>query len=207
MAKGKSSPLDLEVGVKYQLPDELFIDPKNKVAQVFELKKTKSGALVSVLSIQWTSKSEKWVESFRLKPLSSIHFVIPNNPNKRDWNNKITKVEKLNLDLAKDLNLSLPIEELTKYPDLIGAWLEIRKAILLGHEDYVKDIGVNKLTTIDYLNLQSLGILNYQKILGNLYKSKPLTIRDRIAYARRHAWIPSVNHGDKKTNVNEVIEN
>ena len=55
---------------------------------------------------------------------------------------------------------------------------------------------IKGLTTNPSLMKKS-GIKDYQKILADLYNAKPLTIRDRIAYARRHKWIPSRGHGER----------
>ena len=74
----------------------------------------------------------------------------------------------------------------------------------LGVNRTLQELGINKTTTLDYLNLQSLGIKDYQKILANLEGAKPLTIRDRIAYARRYEWIPSVGHGERKSEMTRI---
>jgi hypothetical protein len=47
---------------------------------------------------------------------------------------------------------------------------------------------------------------DYQKILAEVHNAKPLTIRDRIAYARRHGWIESVGHGERTSNMTRLAE-
>ena len=63
------------------------------------------------------------------------------------------------------------------------------------HKEFLDRLGINRATTIDYLNLQALGIKDYQRIIATTDNQNTLTIRDRIAYARRHEWIDKVGHG------------
>jgi hypothetical protein len=63
------------------------------------------------------------------------------------------------------------------------------------HKEFFDYLGINRTTTLDYLNLQALGIKDYQRIIATTDNQNTLTIRDRIAYARRHEWIDKVGHG------------
>ena len=65
----------------------------------------------------------------------------------------------------------------------------------LEHKEFLDRLGINRATTLDYLNLQALGIKDYQRIIATTDNQNTLTIRDRIAYARRHEWIDKVGHG------------
>ena len=64
--------------------------------------------------------------------------------------------------------------------------------------EYFEGLGVNQKTVLDYLNLKGLGLTDYQNKLSALWGASRLTIRDRIAYARRNNWIPKVTKGKRK---------
>ncbi len=82
--------------------------------------------------------------------------------------------------------------------DLIRVFTYYRTYYYSNYPDFFEGIGINKTTTLDYINIKNLGILDYQQLLGSIHSAKPLTIRDRVAYARRHGWIPKVGHGNRK---------
>ena len=82
--------------------------------------------------------------------------------------------------------------------DLISVFVYYKNYISNNHPEFFEGIGKNRTTTLDYINIKNLGILDYQVLLGLIHNAKPLTIRDRIAYARRHSWIPNVGHGNRK---------
>ena len=88
----------------------------------------------------------------------------------------------------------------------LNVWLELRKTIKTSNKNEIEALGINKATLVDYLNLQSLGIRDYQKILAEVYNAKPLTIRDRIAYARRHKWIEPVEHGNRTSQMTRITK-
>ena len=82
--------------------------------------------------------------------------------------------------------------------DLISVFVYYKTYYSNNYPQFFNSIGVNRTTTLDYMNIKNLGILDYQDLLSFIDNAKPLTIRDRIAYARRHGWIPSVQHGTRK---------
>lgn len=82
--------------------------------------------------------------------------------------------------------------------DLTNVFIYYKNYYSLNYPDFFEGIGKNRTTTIDYINIKNLGILDYQSLLGSIHNAKPLTIRDRIAYARKHSWIPNVGHGNRK---------
>jgi hypothetical protein len=82
--------------------------------------------------------------------------------------------------------------------DLTNVFIYYKSYYSLNYPDFFEGIGKNRTTTLDYINIKNLGILDYQNLLGSIHNAKPLTIRDRIAYARRHSWIPNVGHGNRK---------
>ena len=81
--------------------------------------------------------------------------------------------------------------------DLLEVYEFYKKKIKSENEKYFEFIKLNRETVIDYLNLQRLGIVNYQKTIGKMLNAKPLTIRDRIAYARRKGWITKSTKGTR----------
>jgi len=82
--------------------------------------------------------------------------------------------------------------------DLTNVFTYYRTYYYSNYPDFFEGIGINRTTTLDYINIKNLGILDYQGLLGLIHSAKPLTIRDRVAYARRHSWIPKVQHGTRK---------
>ena len=82
--------------------------------------------------------------------------------------------------------------------DLTNVFIYYKNYYSLNYPDFFEGIGKNRTTTLDYINIKNLGILDYQNLLGSIHNAKPLTIRDRIAYARKHSWIPNVGHGNRK---------
>lgn len=190
--------------VKAKEPDFWEVDRAQNLLGIGEFKKTNMGTFVSLLTIQWGTTNPNWIESFRIIPISSTHFSMKSNTSESGLLNKCRTIWKSNLELNKKFDAPLPVEELDKYKDIYWAWEYIRYEL---HKKYYKnfqELGINKTTTLDYLNLQSLGIKDYQKILANLEGAKPLTIRDRIAYARRYEWIPAVGHGERKSEMTRI---
>jgi hypothetical protein len=82
--------------------------------------------------------------------------------------------------------------------DLISVFIYYRSYYCSNYPQFFKSIGISRTTTIDYINIKNLGILDYARLLCLVDNAKPLTIRDRIAYARRMNWIPKVQHGTRK---------
>jgi len=136
---------------------------------------------------------DNWNESRRISP---VLFLIESH-----------KVNDLETDLEKRaiqvFELSLPLETNVASEFLATISLNIRKWHWAKHKQdntskfkkYFDLIGINRSTTLDYLNLQSLALKDYQRIIATVENQNTLTIRDRIAYARRHGWIDKVGHG------------
>ena len=190
--------------VKAKEPDFWEVDRAQNLLGIGEFKKTNMGTFVSLLNIQWRTTNPNWIESFRIIPISSTHFSMQSNTGESGLLSKCRTIWKSNLELNKKLDAPLPVEELDKYKDIYWAWEFIRSEIHKKYHKNFQELGINKTTTLDYLNLQSLGIKDYQKILANVEGAKPLTIRDRIAYARRYEWIASVGHGERKSEMNKI---
>ena len=184
------------------------VRPDSKSAVMGDFKETNSGSLISLVGLKWTQKEEEEIASFRITPVASMKIGVSKNKKEPELLQTAKKLSQTLSQLIKENDESLPIEELDNF-DLksrLNAWLEIRR---INNEKFAKEIesfGINKSTTIDYLNLQALGIKDYQKILAEKYNAKPLTIRDRIAYARRHEWIPSVGHGERTAEMTRLIK-
>jgi hypothetical protein len=188
-----------------QIIDYWAIDQNSQSAYLGEFKKTNNGFLLSLLQMEWSKVQEPWINSFRIYPKIIINKIYSNKLGEKELQIEASKIQQLLELQADNSRISLPLEHLNKFNQKIRllAWRNIRdfleKDISLNFETF----GVNKITTIDYLNLQALGIKEYQKIIGNIENAKPLTIRDRIAYARRHNWIPAVGHGQSSPEMNK----
>jgi hypothetical protein len=95
---------------------------------------------------------------------------------------------------------SLINDELTEL-DKDEIFIKAREYAYHATPDFFEALGVNQRTVLDYLNLKDLGLTDYQNKLSALWGASRLTIRDRIAYARRSNWIPKVKRGTRKVEV------
>jgi hypothetical protein len=191
-----------------ETPDYWEMSPSSQSAILGEFSKTTSGVLISLIGFRWTRVEKQELSSFRIYPVASLRVVAPQNSGDADLLKLAKNFAKTLQPLINENNQSLPLEELENF-DLksrLSAWLELRKNATASDKKEIESLGINKATTVDYLNLQSLGIKDYQKILAELYDAKPLTIRDRIAYARRHKWIEQVGHGDRTSQMSRITK-
>ena len=189
---------------KQNTPDFWELDSSSQLLGIGEFKQTNSGILLSLLTIKWSTTEPDWIDSFRLKPISSLNIAFPAKTTQEVLLKNSRSIFRSSTEMYKDLTSPIPIEKFINDQDIYWAWEKIRTEL---HKKFFKrfqELGINKTTTLDYLNLQSLGIKDYQKILANLEGAKPLTIRDRIAYARRYEWIPSVGHGERKSEMTRI---
>jgi hypothetical protein len=161
-----------------------------------------------MIIFNWTNLEELEMDSFRIMPKASLKVVAPSSASQTALIEQAKQLAKTLESIVKINGDSLPLEELENYhlKLRLNAWLEIRKRINSSNRNGFESLGINKTTTIDYLNLQALGIKDYQKILADIHNAKPLTIRDRIAYARRHKWIDSVGHGERTSEMTRFAE-
>jgi len=182
---------------KQNTPDFWELDLSSQLLGIGEFKQTNSGILLSLLTIKWSTIEPEWVNSFRLKPISSLNISFPAKTTEEVLLKNSRSIFRTNTAMCKNLTSPIPVEKFITGQDTYWAWEKIRTEIHKKFFKYFQELGTNKTTTLDYLNLQSMGIKDYQKILAKLEGAKPLTIRDRIAYARRYEWIPSVGHGER----------
>ena len=192
----------------HELFDYWELNSADQTAILGEFKRTTSGYLISMIIFNWTNQEEREMDSFRIMPKASLKVVAPNSASQTTLKEQAKQLAKTLENIFQISSDSLPLEELENYHlnSRLNAWLEIRKGINSSNINGFESLGLNKTTTIDYLNLQALGIRDYQKILADLHKAKPLTIRDRIAYARRHKWIDSVGHGERTSEMTRFAE-
>ena len=123
-------------------------------------------------------------------------ITFATNEMSKDWQ------ESFNIKLVGIQNNSGLLDIDITQEDLTSVFIYYKSYISNNYPDFFEGIGKNRTTTLDYINLKNLGILDYQRLLGLIENAKPLTIRDRIAYARRQGWIPKVGHGFRKVAVN-----
>ncbi len=110
--------------------------------------------------------------------------------------NDFTKSYRIKLS-AIEKKGSLVNDELTEL-DKHEIFNEAREYAYTSTPKFFESLGVNQKTVLDYLNLKDLGLTDYQNKLSALWGASRLTIRDRIAYARRSNWIPKVKKGTRK---------
>jgi len=190
------------------LPDYWEMTPSKQTAIMGEFSGTTSGILISLIGLKWTKVEIQELGSFRIYPVASLRVVAPKNSDESDLLQQAKNLAKTLQPLISENNQSLPLEELENFDvkSRLSIWLELRKSVTNSNKKAIEALGVNKATLVDYLNLQSLGIKDYQKILAQIYNAKPLTIRDRIAYARRHKWIEPVGHGERTSQMSRFTK-
>jgi len=190
------------------LPDYWEVTPSKQTAILGEFTKTTTGFLISLIGFKWTKVELQELSSFRIFPVASLRVVSPTNSNESDLLQLAKNFAKTLQPLILENHQSLPLEELENFDikSRLNVWLELRKTIKTSNKNEIEALGINRATLVDYLNLQSLGIRDYQKILAEVYNAKPLTIRDRIAYARRHKWIEPVEHGDRTSQMTRITK-
>ena len=189
-------------------PDYWEVTPSKQTAILGEFNSTTSGILISLIGFKWTKVKLQELGSFRIYPVASLRVVAPKNSDESDLLQLVKNLAKTLQPLILENNQSLPLEELENFnvKSRLNVWLELRKGLTNSNKKDIEALGINKATLVDYLNLQSLGIKDYQKILAELYDAKPLTIRDRIAYARRHKWIEPVGHGERTSQMTRITK-
>jgi hypothetical protein len=184
------------------------VNPEDQTATLGQFNKTTSGMLISMIIFKWNNFQGQEINSFRITPKAALKIVVPKSTPEIIVLGQAKNLSKtLNGLILSDIE-SLPLEELGRFDEkiLLNVWLELRKYIINLNKNNYESLGTNKSTTIDYLNLQAFGIKDYQKILAGVHNAKPLTIRDRIAYARRHGWIESVGHGERTSKMTRIEE-
>ena len=189
---------------KQNTPDFWELDLSSQLLGIGDFKQTNSGILLSLLTIKWSTIEPEWIASFRLKPISALNISFPAKTTEEMILKKSRSIFRASSDMYKDLTSPIPVEKFVNDQVIYWAWQKIRTELHKKYSEKFHELGTNKTTTLDYLNLQSLGIKDYQKILAKLEGAKPLTIRDRIAYARRYEWIPSVGHGERKSEMTRI---
>jgi len=193
---------------KTQVPDYWLLETKDQRAVLGEFKKTTRGTMIALALFDWTEIEKEWINTFRIFPTATISISEVEKTDENQLLIRAKELTKIISSMSKKNNQSLPEVELNRFQTSarIFAWLHIRELLKKKYPKDFEVLGINRTTTIDYLNLQSLGVKDYQKILAEVHNAKPLTIRDRIAYARRHNWIESVGHGERTSQMTRFAE-
>ena len=193
---------------KTRLPDYWELETRDQRAVLGEFKKTTRGTMIALALFDWTEIEKEWINTFRIFPTATISISEVEKTDEIQLLIRAKELTKIISSMSKKNNQSLPEVELNRFQTSarIFAWLQIRELLKKKYPKDFEVLGINRTTTIDYLNLQSLGVKDYQKILAEVHNAKPLTIRDRIAYARRHNWIESVGHGERTSQMTRFAE-
>jgi hypothetical protein len=169
-----------------------------------------SGHLVSLKIEEIDNEIENWVwfvthvsdtkgnveEWTKMRRLSAVLFMIESHKKdevKLDLEARAEQIMKMSYKLTTNIvseflgSISLNTRR--------WHWAKHKSDNNSKHKEFFDYLGINRATTLDYLNLQALAIKDYQKIIAVTDNQNTLTIRDRIAYARRHEWIDKVGHG------------
>ena len=164
--------------------------------------------MIALALFDWTEIEKEWINTFRIFPTATLSISEGEKTDENQLLIRSKELSKIISSMSKKNNQSLPEVELNRFQTSarIFAWFQIRELLKKKYPKDFEVLGINRTTTIDYLNLQSLGVKDYQKILAEVHNAKPLTIRDRIAYARRHNWIESVGHGERTSQMTRLAE-
>lgn len=193
---------------KTQVPDYWELETRDQRAVLGEFKKTTRGTMISLALLDFTEVENEWINSFRIFPTLTISISEVEKTDESQLLVKAKELTKIISAVSKKNSQSLPEVELNRFRTSarIFAWLQIRELHKRKYPKEFEVLGTNRTTTIDYLNLQSLGVKDYQKILAEVHNAKPLTIRDRIAYARRYNWIEPVGHGERTSQMTRLTK-
>lgn len=186
---------------------------KGLIATV-NLEKTSAGGSISFLvarsrfSDHRRYEVEEWLEFGKLDAIFVMSLGVTEQEMRSDIEDVVRGHWTKTANMCKELNTPIPIESFVHFPESYRRWIWRlhRKFMRKNYSDFVKEIGVNRFTTLDYLNLQSLGCKDYQAVIAKEDNVKPLAVRDRIAYARRYGWIESAEHGARMPFMTKVIE-
>jgi|688.fasta_scaffold370914_1 hypothetical protein len=169
-----------------------------------------AGYLVTLKIEEIDSQIENWVwfvthvsgtrgnadEWTQMRRLSAVLFLIESHMQdepKLDFDARAEQIIKMSYKLTTNIVSEFlgPISLNTRR----WHWAKHKDDNHSKNKEFLDRLGINRATTLDYLNLQALAIKDYQRIIATTDNQNILTIRDRIAYARRHEWIDKVGHG------------
>lgn len=170
----------------------------------------KAGYLISMKIETIDSRIENWVwfvthvsdtggdidDWIKMRRLSAVLFLVESHKRgevKLDIEARAEQIMEMSYKLTTNIvsEFLRPISLNTRR----WHWAKHKSDNNSKHKKFFDNLGINRTTTLDYLNLQALAIKDYQKIIAVTENQNTLTIRDRIAYARRHEWIDKVGHG------------
>lgn len=195
-------------------PDFHAFNWKKGLVSTINLERTNVGGSISFLVgksrfvKQKKYQLEDWLEFGQLDVILVISFGVTEDEMRRSIEDVVNEYWFKIISLCKELNTPIPIESFLHFPESYRRWIWRfhRRFIKQNYQEFTKDIGINRFTTLDYLNLQSLGCKDYQAVIAKEDNAKPLAIRDRIAYARRHGWIESAEHGERMPFMTKVVK-
>lgn len=196
-------------------PDYHCYDWGSGLVATVSLDETTSGGAISFLVARssFVDFSRKEIESnwlffSRLEVILSISLGISRKQYERDSLKLVEGYWTEIRHFVKNLETALPIESFKHFPESYRRWIwRLHKKFITDAFPELKEmLGVNRLTTLDYLNLQALGCKDYQLLIAEADRAKPLAIRDRIAYARKHGWLEAANHGERMPYMTRMVK-
>ncbi len=146
--------------------------------------------------------ADAWTQ---MRRLSAVLFLVEShrkNESKLDVDARAEQIMKMSYGLTTNI-----VSEFLGSISLNARrwhWAKYKSDNNSKHKEFFDYLGINRTTTLDYLNLQALGIKDYQRIIATTDNQNTLTIRDRIAYARRHGWIDKVGHGVRTSQMTKL---
>lgn len=149
---------------------------------------------------------ENWISSRTIAPIMLVSLS-----SEQDFPEVELQTHKRNfgkmVDLYEDSSRGLPVQSIRQIPEgtRIEHWRFFKQQTDELDPRWIQHIGVNRKTTIDYLNLQRLGCINYVKHIADQDQEGERAIRARVAYARRQGWIKEAGHGIRTSQLTKLI--
>jgi hypothetical protein len=153
---------------------------------------------------QFLESDMEWRKQTRI---AVLHYSVKSlSMNSEIDQQKIEQLWSMLADLERNSNSEeLPVDTFNSFPikSRRKLWLLIRQFWMETEPWFFSQIKTNRKSVLDYLNLQALGVDEYQKTIASNEedpKTNPLTVRDRIQYARKMGWLDKPSHGSRKSN-------
>lgn len=177
-------------------PEDAFV--------TIEVKRSNLGLVANWVTSQFRFSYNPEFDDFENSIKCYIPFILTETyeiTSEKELENLLRRKLETLSKLYEDPRGLLPINILQQIDKNIGLehWKYHRKKYL----DLDSEIGIQRRTVFDYLLLQSLGLKDFASYISKEDKVKLLTVRDRLAYARRHGWIKKPGVGVRTSYMNK----
>jgi hypothetical protein len=151
-------------------------------------------------------ENDNWISSRAISPVMLVSYSSEQDFHEMDINILCQNFDKMTF-LYEGSGFGLPAQSIRQIPEQtrIEHWKFFNRQTKDIYHDWLEKIGANRKTTIDYLNLQRLGCINYVKQIAEEDQESERAVRARVAYARRQGWIDKAGHGIRSSQLTKLI--